>query len=129
MGGGDEERTTPASRRRTRDMPDRAESGAQAASKALNLDLLSGDDSKKFIGVSRRKQEQLARGDEESSKKQIKYESMTTGADGIMDIPELEEEGREDLSNVVGGVCCTGTGVGAAEAEGFEAGHRSVGMP
>ncbi|EFJ40955.1 hypothetical protein VOLCADRAFT_107874 [Volvox carteri f. nagariensis] len=59
------------------------------------------EDSKKFVGVSRRKQEQLARGDDEISRKNLKYEALTAGVDGIMDIPELEDEGREDLSNVV----------------------------
>lgn len=59
------------------------------------------EDSKKFIGVSRRKQEQLARGDDEVSRKNLKYEALTAGIDGIMDIPEIEDEGREDLSNVV----------------------------
>ncbi|KXZ49353.1 hypothetical protein GPECTOR_22g947 [Gonium pectorale] len=63
-----------------------------------------GDDDenrKKFGGVSRRKAEQLTRGDDEVSRKNLKYESLTAGVDGIMEIPELEEEGREDLSTVV----------------------------
>jgi hypothetical protein len=59
------------------------------------------EDGKKFVGVSRRKQEQLARGDDETTRKNMKYESLTAGVDGIMEIPELEEEGREDLSAVV----------------------------
>ncbi|GIL46243.1 hypothetical protein Vafri_3271 [Volvox africanus] len=60
-----------------------------------------GEDSKKFVGLSRRKQEQLARGDDEVSRKNLKYEALTAGVDGIMDIPELEDEGREDLSKMV----------------------------
>ncbi|GFR43160.1 hypothetical protein Agub_g4209 [Astrephomene gubernaculifera] len=71
------------------------------SSKAPSVDILGDDSSKKFVGVSRRKQEQLARGDDEVSRKNLKYEAMTTGVDGIMEIPELEDEGREDLSNVV----------------------------
>nr|BCL66256.1 hypothetical protein [Volvox reticuliferus] len=68
--------------------------------KPSTADLL-GEDSKKFVGLSRRKQEQLARGDDEVSRKNLKYEALTAGVDGIMDIPELEDEGREDLSSVV----------------------------
>lgn len=64
-----------------------------------------GDDSKKFVGISRRKQEQLARGDDETSRKNLRYDALTAGVDGIMEIPELEDEGREDLSNVV---CASG---------------------
>nr|ADI46944.1 MOT41m [Volvox carteri f. nagariensis] len=71
-----------------------------APSKPAPTELL-GEDSKKFVGLSRRKQEQLARGDDDVSRKNLKYEALTAGFDGIMDIPELEDEGREDLSNVV----------------------------
>lgn len=74
--------------------------------KAPPAELFAEGDGKKFVGVSRRKQEQIAHGDDDVSRKNLKYEDkLTAGADGIMDIPELEEEGREDLSNVVGGVC------------------------
>nr|BCL66186.1 hypothetical protein [Volvox reticuliferus] len=70
------------------------------AVKPVSADILS-EDSKKFVGLSRRKQEQLARGDDDVSRKNLKYEALTAGVDGILDIPELEDEGREDLSNVV----------------------------
>ncbi|GLC48473.1 Intraflagellar transport protein 43 [Pleodorina starrii] len=69
-------------------------------SKPAAADIL-GEDSKKFVGVSRRKQEQMSRGDDEVSRKNLKYEAMTAGVDGIMDIPEIADEGQEDLSNVV----------------------------
>ncbi|KAG2437643.1 hypothetical protein HYH02_011282 [Chlamydomonas schloesseri] len=100
--GGEDEPTPPGpSRQRTGDAGgDRPSRGAAPPSRPPPAEIL-GDDSKKFVGVSRRKQEQLARGDDEVSRKNLKYETLTAGVDGIMEIPELEEEGREDLSNIV----------------------------
>ncbi|PNH05826.1 Intraflagellar transport protein 43 [Tetrabaena socialis] len=96
-----EEESAAPSRQRTIDSSvDRSSSQrAPPAVKPSNAEGFSDD--KKFVGVSRRKQEQLARGDDDVSRKNLKYEAMTAGVDGIMEIPELEEEGREDLSNVV----------------------------
>lgn len=93
--GADSPRAVPPSQPGSRMQP-------SSGPKAPPPDLLAEPDSKKFVGVSRRKQEQIARGDDDVSRKNLKYEEkLTAGADGIMDIPELEEEGREDLSNVV----------------------------
>ena len=55
---------------------------------------------KQFTGVSRRKQDQRVREDEEKEKVQSKYDDMADrgNADGIM---EIEEEGKEDMSHMV----------------------------
>ncbi|PNW81550.1 hypothetical protein CHLRE_06g251200v5 [Chlamydomonas reinhardtii] len=98
---GDDEPAPAPSRQRTGDASgDRPSRGGAPPSRPPPAEIL-GEDSKKFVGVSRRKQEQLARGDDEVSRKNLKYETLTAGVDGIMEIPELEEEGREDLSNIV----------------------------
>lgn len=100
---GDDEPAPAPSRQRTGDASgDRPSRGGAPPSRPPPAEIL-GEDSKKFVGVSRRKQEQLARGDDEVSRKNLKYETLTAGVDGIMEIPELEEEGREDLSNIVRG--------------------------
>ena len=53
----------------------------------------------KFVGVSRRKQDQRAREEEEQEKaKSSKYDDVAKNIDGIM---ELEEEGKEDMSQMV----------------------------
>eukprot|EP00199_Chlamydomonas_sp_CCMP681_P005847 CAMPEP_0119103696 /NCGR_PEP_ID=MMETSP1180-20130426/2082_1 /TAXON_ID=3052 ORGANISM="Chlamydomonas cf sp, Strain CCMP681" /NCGR_SAMPLE_ID=MMETSP1180 /ASSEMBLY_ACC=CAM_ASM_000741 /LENGTH=242 /DNA_ID=CAMNT_0007088265 /DNA_START=21 /DNA_END=749 /DNA_ORIENTATION=- len=54
----------------------------------------------KFTGVSRRKQEQQEQQVEQQSKAKNKYDERATEAD-IMEIPELEEEGKEDLTRMV----------------------------
>lgn len=43
--------------------------------------------------------------EEEKARARSKYDDRLQAAD-IMDIPELEEEGKEDLSRVVGGWEC-----------------------
>lgn len=60
------------------------------------------DDGKKFVGISRRKAEQISRGDEESVRRNQKYDDKAN-VEAVLDIPELEEEGKEDLSRMVGG--------------------------
>ncbi|KAJ9523267.1 hypothetical protein QJQ45_024052 [Haematococcus lacustris] len=59
---------------------------------------VSGD--KKYVGVSRRKQEQELQEKEQAARVKSKYDERAIVAD-IMDIPELEEEGKEDLTRVV----------------------------
>ena len=62
------------------------------------------DDGKKFTGISRRKAEQLSRGDDETHRKNQRYDEVASrGGEAILEIPELEDEGKEDLSNVVSG--------------------------
>ncbi|GFH16308.1 intraflagellar transport protein 43, partial [Haematococcus lacustris] len=59
---------------------------------------VAGD--KKYVGVSRRKQEQELQEKEQAARVKSKYDERAIVAD-IMDIPELEEEGKEDLTRVV----------------------------
>jgi hypothetical protein len=60
------------------------------------------DPNRKYGGFSRRKQEQQIKEQEQHSQWRSKYEERAQDA-GIIDIPELEEEGKEDLTRVVGG--------------------------
>ena len=62
---------------------------------------LDGGGAKPHAGVSRRKADQRVREEEEKERVQSKYDDMADkgNVDGIM---EIEEEGREDMSNMVG---------------------------
>mmetsp|Transcript_23285 Transcript_23285/g.41325 ORF Transcript_23285/g.41325 Transcript_23285/m.41325 type:complete len:327 (-) Transcript_23285:394-1374(-) len=64
---------------------------------AVDDPLADDGDDKKFSGVSRRKQEQIAKSDE-TVRRNKKYDEAT---ENVLDIPELEDEGKEDISNVV----------------------------
>ena len=56
-----------------------------------------------YTGVSRRKQDQRQREEEEKLKAKNKYDELVDRAMPIDGILEIEEEGKEDLSAVVGG--------------------------
>ncbi|MEW5306386.1 MAG: hypothetical protein WDW36_008854 [Sanguina aurantia] len=60
-----------------------------------------GEPGHKFAGVSRRKQEQMQKGDEEKVKRNTRYDDLANGEGSILEIPELEEEGKEDLTRLV----------------------------
>jgi len=64
------------------------------------MDPLAEITGKKFTGLSRRKQEQQVAVEEEKQRARSKYDERLQAAE-IMDIPELEEEGKEDLTRVV----------------------------
>lgn len=66
----------------------------------INMDPMADNAGKKFTGMSRRKQEQQVQQEEEKARARSKYDDRLQAAE-IMDIPELEEEGKEDLSRVV----------------------------
>jgi hypothetical protein len=57
--------------------------------------------STKFQGVSRRKQDQRVREEEEKERVQSKYDDLADKAAPIDSIMEIEEEGKEDMSNMV----------------------------
>eukprot|EP00879_Flechtneria_rotunda_P025298 GHRR01026876.1.p1 GENE.GHRR01026876.1~~GHRR01026876.1.p1 ORF type:complete len:236 (+),score=111.58 GHRR01026876.1:733-1440(+) len=68
----------------------------------FDLQASDGDSSgqqQRFTGVSRRKQEQLQREETTEAKHRNKYDEKAI--DGVADIPELEEEGWEDITKVV----------------------------
>mmetsp|Transcript_24236 Transcript_24236/g.52967 ORF Transcript_24236/g.52967 Transcript_24236/m.52967 type:complete len:260 (-) Transcript_24236:603-1382(-) len=68
---------------------------------SMNMDPLADDGGPKFTGVSKRKQDQRMREEEEKQQAKSKYEDRVNNAEAILDIPELEEEGKEDLTRVV----------------------------
>jgi intraflagellar transport protein 43 len=73
----------------------------QQAAAPLMVEVLSREDGKKFAGVSRRKQEQeVQQQEQQAAKLRSKYLDR---AQEMIDIPELEEEGKEDLTRVVRG--------------------------
>lgn len=81
--------------------PDREPSSAGPSYEdRSSADPLINDDGKKFVGISRRKAEQLSKGDEETNRRNQKYEEKSH-QEAILEIPELEEEGKEDLSRLV----------------------------
>ncbi|KAF8058851.1 IFT43 [Scenedesmus sp. PABB004] len=53
----------------------------------------------RFTGVSRRKQEQLQREEQVEARQRCKYDDKAV--EGVGNIPELEEEGREDVMRAV----------------------------
>ncbi len=79
-------------------------SPAAAPAPPVVVEVLSGEDGKKFAGVSRRKQEQqeVAQA-QQAAKLRSKYMDR---AQEMIDIPELEEEGKEDLTRVVRPLRC-----------------------
>ena len=79
-------------------------------------DAEGGEGKQKWTGVSRRKQVSDKKVEDEKAKSRNRYDDLANNAESILEIPELEEEGREDLSRVVRGVwgpgktCCVGRG-------------------
>lgn len=67
----------------------------------FSLDLGPGDAARQqnFTGVSRRKQEQLQREQQAEAKQRNKYDEKLV--DALVDVPELEEEGKEDITRIV----------------------------
>jgi hypothetical protein len=61
-----------------------------------------------LTGVSKRKQEQHAQLAEQKIKAKSKYDERAMDAE-VLDIPELEEEGKEDLSRLVSASAPCGT--------------------
>ncbi|WIA19345.1 hypothetical protein OEZ85_003976 [Tetradesmus obliquus] len=59
----------------------------------------AGGSRQRFAGVSRRKQEQLQRQEIVEAKQRSKYDERAV--EGVVDIPELEEEGKEDITRMV----------------------------
>lgn len=73
----------------------------RAAPAAAALDPLADLSGKKFTGLSRRKQEQVQTEREEAEMRtKSKYDQREV-AETLLDIPELEEQGKEDLTRVV----------------------------
>lgn len=56
------------------------------------------DGAGKFVGVSRRKQDQKKQEEEDKKRETSKYDDRAKDIEGIL---EIEEEGREDLTSVV----------------------------
>jgi hypothetical protein len=61
----------------------------------------NSDGNTKFVGVSRRKQDQRVKEEEEKERVQSKYDELVEKAAPIDGIMEIEEEGKEDMSAVV----------------------------
>ncbi len=59
------------------------------------------------MGVSRRKQDQRAREEEEKEREKRKYDELVERGGNIDGIMEIEEEGKEDMSQMASVLCCT----------------------